>query len=232
VGQASLRGVPARDVHRSLHRHGPTRTRSSRCATSSASRWRPRHLRSSLQLQGAGTAGDNTLEGNEEALPPTTTRSSSISFATRFARGQDVRAARPVQRSSGVDGRPEGLVGRRLDTWFFNQAAASPRRPMFAIPGCRRSSPRTRRISSGRTARRRRVAHDRRRVQLGAYRSHGRACQDVQLGGRRRGAVPADPLQRRRLLRHVHPPFQTFSLRTNYNAGAWADLQKSQASRG
>lgn len=183
-----------------------------------------------LQLVGAGTAGDNTLEGNEEAL--TTYNDSLIIDQLRHAvrsKGKMSEQRVPFSvRQESMDGLKDWWADR-LDTWFFNQAAGFTAQGDVRYTGMQAVlAPDAQHIyrpnskandESLTTGDEFSLAHIDRMV--------ARAKTFNSAGG---GAVPMRPVRYKGgdyYVLFIHP-FQAFSLRSNYNAGAWADLQKSK----
>ena len=83
-----------------------------------------------LQLLGAGVAGDNTLEGNEEALATyaDTIIIDQLRHAVR-SKGKMSEQRVPFSvRQESMDGLKDWWADR-LDTWFFNQAAGFTAQP-------------------------------------------------------------------------------------------------------
>jgi N4-gp56 family major capsid protein len=184
-----------------------------------------------LQLVGAGTAGDNTLEGNEEAL--STFADSLIIDQLRHAvrsKGKMSEQRVPFSvRQESMDGLKDWWADR-LDTWFFNQAAGFTAQGDVRYTGMqavlapdsvhifRPNSKST--DESLTTGDEFSLAHIDRMI--------ARAKTFNSAGGS--GPVPMRPVRYKGgdyYVLFIHP-YQSFSLRSNYNAGAWADLQKSK----
>jgi N4-gp56 family major capsid protein len=187
-----------------------------------------------LQLIGAGTAGDNTLEGNEEAL--TTYNDTIIIDQLRHAtrsRGKMSEQRVPFNvRQESMDGLKDWWADR-LDVWFFNQACGftaqsdvryTGMQPVLAPDATHIYRPNSKaNDESLTTGDEFSLAHIDRMV--------ARAKTFNSAGG---GAVPVRPIRYKGgdyYVLFIHP-FQAFSLRSNYNAGAWADLQKSKLFQG
>jgi N4-gp56 family major capsid protein len=183
-----------------------------------------------LQLIGTGVSGDNTLEGNEEALA--TYNDTLIIDQLRHAvrsRGKMSEQRVPFNvRQESMDGLKDWWADR-IDTWFFNQAAGFTAQTDVRYTGMQAIlAPDTTHIfrpnskttdESLTTGDEFSLAHIDRMI--------ARAKTFVSAGG---GAVPIRPIRYKGgdyYVLFIHP-FQTFSLRSNYNAGAWADLQKSK----
>jgi N4-gp56 family major capsid protein len=184
-----------------------------------------------IQLIGAGIQGDNTLEGNEEALATysDTVIIDQLRHAVR-SRGKMSEQRVPFSvRQEAMDGLKDWWADR-LDTWFFNQAAGFTAQPDVRYTGMQaviapdathifRPNSRTT-DESLTTGDEFSLAHiDRMVARAKTFQSAG--------GG---SAVPIRPIRYKGgdyYVLFIHP-FQTFSLRSNYNAGAWADLQKSK----
>lgn len=184
-----------------------------------------------LQLIGAGTAGDNTLEGNEEALATyaDTIIIDQLRHAVR-SKGKMSEQRVPFSvRQEAMDGLKDWWADR-LDTWFFNQAAGFTAQSDVRYTGMQavlapdashifrpNSKANDESLTTGDEFS---LAHiDRMIARAKTFNSAG--------GG---SPVPLRPVRYKGgdyYVLFIHP-FQTFSLRSNYNAGAWADLQKSK----
>jgi N4-gp56 family major capsid protein len=183
-----------------------------------------------LQLVGTGVSGDNTLEGNEEALATynDTVIIDQLRHAVR-SRGKMNEQRVPFSvRQEAMDGLKDWWADR-LDTWFFNQVGGFTAQTDLRYTGMQAVlAPDTTHIfrpnskttdESLTTGDEFSLAHIDRMI--------ARAKTFVSTGG---GAVPIRPIRYKGgdyYVCFIHP-FQTFSLRSNYNAGAWADLQKSK----
>lgn len=184
-----------------------------------------------IQLIGAGTSGDNTLEGNEEAL--STYNDTVIIDQLRHAvrsRGKMSEQRVPFSvRQEAMDGLRDWWADR-IDTWFFNQAGGFTAQTDVRYTGMQavlapdsthlfRPNSKTT-DESLTTGDEFSLAHiDRMVARAKTWQSNG--------GGT---AVPMRPVRYKGgdyYVLFIHP-YQTFSLRSNYNAGAWADLQKSK----
>lgn len=183
-----------------------------------------------LQLIGAGTAGDNTLEGNEEALATynDTILIDQLRHAVR-SKGKMSEQRVPFNvRQESMDGLKDWWADR-LDVWFFNQVCGFTAQTDIRYTGMQavlapdathvfrpNSKANDESLAAGDEFS---LAHIDRMV--------ARAKTFNSAGG---GAVPIRPIRYKGgdyYVLFIHP-FQTFSLRSNYNAGAWADLQKSR----
>ena len=183
-----------------------------------------------MQLLGAGTQGDNTLEGNEEAL--STFSDTIIIDQLRHAvrsKGKMSEQRVPFSvRQESMDGLKDWWADR-IDLWFFNQACGFTAQPDLRYSGMQaiiapdtthffRPNSRTT-DESLTTGDEMNLTHiDRMVARIKSWQSTIN------------GAVPIRPIKYKGgdyYVMFIHP-YQSFQLRSNTNAGQWADLQKSR----
>lgn len=183
-----------------------------------------------LQLYGAGIAGDNTLEGNEEAL--TTYNDTIIIDQLRHAvrsKGKMSEQRVPFNvRQEAMDGLRDWWADR-IDTWGFNQLCGfsaqtdiryTGMQPVLAPDTAHYYRPNSRTTDEALTT------GDEMNLQF-----FDRVISRIKAWQSTLGTpVPIRPIRYKGgdyYVAFVHP-YQTFQLRTNTNAGQWADLQKSR----
>lgn len=183
-----------------------------------------------LQLIGAGTAGDNTLEGNEEAL--STYNDSLIIDQLRHAvrsKGKMSEQRVPFSvRQESMDGLKDWWADR-LDTWFFNQVCGftaqsdvryTGMQPVLAPDAVHLFRPNSKTTDEALT-----TGDEFSLTHIDRMVARAKSWQSPI-----NGAVPIRPIRYKGgdyYVMFIHP-YQTFQLRTNNNAGQWADLQKSR----
>lgn len=183
-----------------------------------------------LQLVGAGVQGDNTLEGNEEAL--TTYNDTIIIDQLRHAvrsKGKMSEQRVPFSvRQESMDGLKDWWADR-IDTWFFNQAAGFTAQTDVRYTGLNAAiapdsshiyRPNSRTTDQSlTTGDEMSLAH----IDIMIARAKGFSSAGS-------GTIPMRPISYKGgsyYVMFIHP-YQTQQLRTNYNNGAWADLQKAR----
>lgn len=187
-----------------------------------------------IQLVGAGVAGDNTLEGNEEALSTydDTLFIDQLRHATR-SKGKMSEQRVPFSvRQESMDGLKDWWADR-LDTWFFNQVCGFTAQTDVRYTGMQAV-----------------LAPDAAHI----FRPNSRTTDESLTTGdefslamidrivaRTRawatnvtGQVPLRPIKYKGgsyYVMFIHP-YQAYQLRSNSNAGAWADLQQKRIQGG
>lgn len=185
-----------------------------------------------IQLVGAGVSGDNTLEGNEEALATydDTIYIDQLRHAVR-SKGKMSEQRVPFSvRQESMDGLKDWWADR-IDTWFFNQIAGNTAQTDVRYTGMQAT-----------------IAPDSTHI----FRLNSRTTDESLTTGDEFSLAGIDKMVARaetfsgatsvplRKIRYkggeyyvmfIHP-YQSYQLRTNTNAGAWADLQKSRIEGG
>lgn len=187
-----------------------------------------------VQLTGAGTSGDNTLEGNEEALTmyDETIYIDQLRHAVR-SKGKMSQQRVPFSvRQESMDGLKDWWADR-WDTWFFNQI-------------CGNTAQTDTRYTGMQTA----IAPDSTHI----FRPNSQTTDQALTTGDEmsltlidrivarikswsfavNSAVPIRPIKVRGgeyYVLFIHP-YQAYQLRANTNAGQWADLQRAQITGG
>lgn len=183
-----------------------------------------------LQLVGAGTLGDNTLEGNEEALQ--TYNDTIIIDQLRHAvrsKGKMSQQRVPFSvRQESMDGLKDWWADR-LDTWFFNQICGFTAQTDIRYTGLQAvlapDSAHIYRPNSRTTDESLTTGDEMSLAHIDVMISRAKAFSNAA-----NGSVPMRPIRYKGgeyFVMFIHP-YQTHQLRTNYNAGAWADLQKAR----
>lgn len=187
-----------------------------------------------LQLIGAGVQGDNTLEGNEEALA--TYNDTLIIDQLRHAvrsKGKMTEQRVPFSvRQESMDGLKDWWADR-IDTWGFNQLCGFTAQPDVRFTGMQPVlAPDSAHIfrPNSRTTDESLTTGD--EFNLGMIdRMVARAKTFNSANG---GSVPIRPIKYKGgdyYVMFVHP-YQTYQLRTNNNQGTWADLQQKRIQGG
>lgn len=187
-----------------------------------------------IQLVGAGVQGDNTLEGNEEALATynDTILIDQLRHAVR-SKGKMSEQRVPFSvRQESMDGLKDWWADR-IDTWFFNQIAGFSAQTDVRYTGMQAI-----------------IAPDSTHL----FRPNSRTTDESLTTGDEfslnmidrmvaraktfytafNGAVPLRPIRYKGgdyYVMFIHP-YQTYQLRSNSNAGAWADLQQKRIQGG
>lgn len=183
-----------------------------------------------LQLIGPGVQGDNTLEGNEEAL--TTYNDTIIIDQLRHAvrsKGKMSQQRVPFSvRSESMDGLKDWWSDR-LDTWFFNQVCGFTAQTDIRYTGLQAvlapDSAHIYRPNSRTTDESLTTGDEMSLAHIDVMIARAKGFQSAV-----NGSVPMRPVKYKGgeyYVMFIHP-YQTHQLRTNYNAGAWADLQKAR----
>lgn len=183
-----------------------------------------------LQLVGPGVQGDNTLEGNEEALA--TYNDTLIIDQLRHAvrsKGKMSEQRVPFSvRQESMDGLKDWWAAR-LDLWFFNQICGFTAQTDVRFTGMQAViAPDSTHLfrPNSKTTDESLTTGDEFNLQM-IDRMVARA---KTFSTANNGAVPIRPVKVKGgeyYVMFVHP-FQSYQLRSNTNAGAWADLQKSR----
>lgn len=185
-----------------------------------------------IQLVGAGVSGDNTLEGNEEALATydDTIYIDQLRHAVR-SKGKMSEQRVPFSvRQESMDGLKDWWSDR-IDTWFFNQICGNTAQADVRYTGMQAT-----------------IAPDSTHI----FRLNSRTTDEslttgdeFSLAGIDRMVARAEtfsgatavPLRKIKYkggayyVMFIHP-YQEYQLRSNTNAGAWADLQKNRIQGG
>ncbi len=183
-----------------------------------------------LQLSGAGVAGDNTLEGNEENLTTydDTVVIDQLRHATR-SKGKMSEQRVPFNvRQESMDGLKDWWA-ERIDTWFFNQACGFTAQSDVRYTGMQAviapDSSHIFRPNSRTTDESLTTGDEFSLAHIDRVVARIKSWQTTV-----NGLVPIRPVKYKGgeyYVMFIHP-YQSYQLRTNYNAGAWADLQKSK----
>lgn len=187
-----------------------------------------------LQLQGAGVQGDNTLEGNEEALATynDTVIIDQLRHAVR-SKGKMSEQRVPFSvRQESMDGLKDWWADR-FDTWFFNQICGFTAQTDVRYTGMQAI-----------------IAPD----AIHLFRANSKTTDESLTTGDEfsltmidrmvaraktfnsavGGTVPLRPIKYKGgtyYVMFIHP-FQTFQLRSATNQGSWADLQQKRIQGG
>jgi N4-gp56 family major capsid protein len=183
-----------------------------------------------LQLSGAGTLGDSTLEGNEEAL--TTYNDTIIIDQLRHAvrsKGKMSEQRVPFSvRQESMDGLKDWWADR-IDTWFFNQVCGFTAQTDVRYTGLQPVlAPDVNHIfrPNSKTTDESLTTGDEFTLQsIDKMVARIKSWQSTV-----NGAIPIRPVRYKGgdyYVLFVHP-YQTYQLRTNTNPGTWADLQKAR----
>lgn len=183
-----------------------------------------------LQLIGAGVQGDNTLEGNEEALATynDTLFIDQLRHAVR-SKGKMSEQRVPFSvRQESMDGLKDWWADR-LDTWFFNQIAGFTAQTDVRYTGMQAVlAPDTTHLfrPNSRTTDESLTTGD----EFSLAHIDRMVARIKNFNNQAIGSVPIRPVKYKGgdyYVMFIHP-YQTYQLRTNTNAGGWADLQKSR----
>ena len=183
-----------------------------------------------VQLNGPGTLGDSTLEGNEEAL--TTHNDTIIIDQLRHAvrsKGKMSEQRVPFSvRQESMDGLKDWWADR-IDTWFFNQIAGftaqtdvryTGLQPVLAPDAQHIARPNSKTTDESLT-----TGDEFNLGMIDKAIARAKAWQTTI-----NGVVPIRPIRYKGgdyYVMFIHP-YQTYQLRTNTNPGTWADLQKAR----
>jgi N4-gp56 family major capsid protein len=186
-----------------------------------------------IQLVGPGIQGDNTLEGNEEALA--TYNDTFIIDQLRHAvrsKGKMSEQRVPFSvRQESMDGLKDWWA-ERIDTWFFNQLCGFTAQTDVRYTGMQAAiAPDSTHIfrPNSRTTDESLTTGDEFSLAM-IDRMVARAKTFTSASG----AMPLRPVKTRGgsyYVMFIHP-FQEYQLRTNNNAGQWADLQRARLQGG
>lgn len=183
-----------------------------------------------LQLTGAGVQGDNTLEGNEEALATynDTVIIDQLRHAVR-SKGKMSEQRVPFNvRQESMDGLKDWWADR-IDTWFFNQICGFTAQTDVRYTGMQAAlAPDSAHLfrPNSKTTDESLTTGDEFSLAM-IDRMVARAKTFNSAGG---GSVPMRPVSVKGgsyFVLFIHP-YQAYQLRTNTNAGQWADLQKAR----
>lgn len=187
-----------------------------------------------LQLLGTGVAGDATLEGNEEALSTydDTVYIDQLRHATR-SKGKMSEQRVPFSvRQESMDGLKDWWADR-LDTWFFNQVCGYTAQSDTRYTGMQATiAPDSTHIfrPNSRTTDESLTTGDEFALSyIDKMVARAKAWQSNV-----NSVVPIRPIKYKGgdyYVMFIHP-YQTQQLRTNSNAGAWADLQQKRIQGG
>jgi N4-gp56 family major capsid protein len=187
-----------------------------------------------VQLQGAGTAGDNTLEGNEEALATynDTIVIDQLRHAVR-SKGKMSEQRVPFSvRQESMDGLKDWWADR-IDTWFFNQACGFTAQTDVRYTGMQPViGPDTTHIfrpNSKTTDESLTTGDEMALIYIDRMVARAKAWQTTV-----NGVVPLRPVRYKGgeyFVMFIHP-YQAAQLRTNNNQGTWADLQQKRLQGG
>jgi N4-gp56 family major capsid protein len=187
-----------------------------------------------VQLVGGGVQGDNTLEGNEEALATynDTIIIDQLRHAVRSKGKMSEQRVTFSVRQEAMDGLKDWWSDR-IDTWFFNQVcgftAQTDQRytglqAVIASDAVHLFRPNSKTTDESlTTGDEMSLAHIDRMI------ARAKAWQTSV-----NGVVPLRPVKYKGgeyYVMFVHP-FQTQQLRSNYNNGQWADLQRARLTGG
>lgn len=187
-----------------------------------------------VQLTGAGVQGDNTLEGNEEALATydDTIYIDQLRHATR-SKGKMSEQRVPFSvRQESMDGLKDWWADR-LDTWFFNQICGftaqtdvryTGMQAVIAPDAAHIFRPNSRTTDESLT-----TGDEFSLASIDRIVARMRAWQTNVTG-----QVPIRPIRYKGgayYVMFIHP-YQAYQLRANSNAGAWADLQQKRIQGG
>jgi len=189
-----------------------------------------------LQLEGEGTSGDSTLEGNEEAL---TTYDDAVYIdqlrhAVRSKGKMSEQRVPFMVRDAARDGLADWWADR-MDTAFFNQACGNTAQTNTKYTGMQAAiAPSTNRLilaqssSPGNEASL--SASDTFTLELIDY-----AVELAVTGGSAGDQIPLVPINlgrgMKKYVMFLHP-YQVTDLRTNTATGQWLDIQKAAMSGG
>lgn len=183
-----------------------------------------------VQMQGTGVAGDNTLEGNEEAFTTfdDTLIIDQLRHATR-SKGKMSEKRVPFNvRQEGMEGLRDWWADR-MDQSGFNQLCGftaqtdvryTGLQPAIAPDAAHVFRPNSRTTDESlTTGDEMSLAHiDRVLARIKTWQTTINSLLPIRPVKYKGGTY---------YVMFIHP-FQAFQLRTNYNAGAWADLQKAR----
>jgi len=181
-----------------------------------------------LQLSGDGTAGDGTLEGNEEAL---TTYNDSVTIdqlrhAVRSKGKMSEQRVPFTVRDEARDGLADWWADR-YDTAFFNQVCGNTAQTDTRYTGMQATSaPSTNRhlLVGGQTAEASISTTDTFTLEYIDY-----AVEIAMTGGSSGDQIPLVPLRigsEKKFVMFLHP-YQVTDMRTNTATGQWLDIQKA-----
>lgn len=186
-----------------------------------------------LQLQGDGVSGDNTLEGNEEALV-TYDDSVTIDQLRHAVRSKGKMSEQRVPftvRDEARDGLADWWADR-MDSAFFNQVCGNTAQTDTKRTGMQTSiAPSTNRIimQNSPTAEGSLSSADTFTIELIDY-----AVETAVTGGSSGDQIPLVPIRvgnEKKFVMFLHP-YQVTDLRTNTATGQWLDIQKAAMSGG
>ena len=185
-----------------------------------------------LQLDGAGIAGDDTLEGNEEALV-TYSDSVTIDQLRHAVRSKGKMSEQRVPftvRDESRDGLADWWADR-YDTAFFNQVCGNTGQSDTRYTGMQATvAPSTNRIIyQNQASEASLTASDTFTLELIDY-----AVEMAMTGGSSTDQIPLVPLRignEKKFVMFLHP-YQVTDLRTNTSTGQWLDIQKAAMSGG
>jgi N4-gp56 family major capsid protein len=187
-----------------------------------------------VQLTGAGVQGDNTLEGNEEAL--TTYNDTLIIDQLRHAvrsKGKMSEQRVPFSvRQESMDGLKDWWA-ERIDTWGFNQLCGFTAQTDVRYTGMQATiAPDSTHIfrPNSRTTDESLTTGD--EFNLGMIDKMVARAKAFNFA--LNGAVPMRPIRYKGgtyYVMFIHP-YQEYQLRSNVNQGAWADLQQKRIQGG
>lgn len=177
-----------------------------------------------MQLTGDGTAGDGTLEGNEEALTTYTTSFviDQLRHAVRSAGKMSAQRIPFSVREEGMMGLRDWWAGR-LDTWFFNQICSNTAVVDLRYTGNQATTAPTSVVSA--------QANDQSLTNANLFDLH-QIDQAVAQAKTQTPVIRPIKIQGEDCYVGFLHPFQVRDIRKNTAAGQWTDIQKAAMTGG